>query len=139
MQQTISLDGPLYALNEHSETGIPAVELDANLGSKVVLLFTSQDNARKYCYLRRPRASNSIIELTRKVIENRGVVQTGLIRVARTLYQGYPDITHFVIDHPGRQRGLAAYLPVDEVAGMGKKKTKTADEFKAALDEALSN
>jgi len=137
-EQVITLDGPVFAINERSPTGIPAVELDTTLGKHVVLVFTSHDAANKWCYLHRPNAAPNIYELTRKTIDGE-ITQVGLIKIARILLRGYPEIQWFVIDHPGA-RGRASYISVEDVAFLGRKKPDEIqeDNFQSAMDEALS-
>lgn len=143
IKQAINLDGALFAIDERSNNGIPAVELNMSLGpaaERVVLIFTSRTAAERYCRLKRPAAAANIFEFTRKSLEGRGVVQTGLIKVARVIRRDHPEITGFVLDHPGT-RGPAHYLSVDDVAFLGRKKPDEidADNFESALDSALES
>lgn len=136
-EQVIELEGPLFALNERSPTGVPAVELDTTTGKYVVPVFTSKESATKYCYLHRPDAVDNIFEFTRKTIDGE-ITQTGLIKVARTILRGHPEIQAFVLDHPGA-KGLASYISVEDVAFLGRKKPSeiSDDDFQSAIDEAL--
>lgn len=136
-QKNISLDGPLFAINERSSAGIPAIELDTTTGRRVVLIFTSRQAAQKFCYLRRPEAEANIYELTRRTLDGQ-LVQTGLIKVARTLARDYPEVSDFVLDHPGT-RGPAAYLSVEDAVYLGRRKPEAIeqDDLQSALDDAL--
>ena len=62
-QQVIELEGPLFAINERSPSGVPAVELDTTTGKYVVPIFTSREAAIKYCYLHRPAAVDNIFDV----------------------------------------------------------------------------
>ena len=137
VEQVIELDGPIFALNERSPSGIPAVELDTGTGKYVVLIFTSKDAATKFCYLHRPAAVSNIFEFTRKTIDGE-IVQTGLIKVARTILRGHPQIEAFVLNHPGAI-GRASYISVEDVAFLGRKKPSEfeEDDFQSAMDDAL--
>ena len=136
-KQILKLDGPVFAINERSPIGVPAVELDTTIGKHVVLIFTSREAAKKWCYLHRPDATDNIFELTRKTIDGE-VVQVGLIKVARVILRGYPEIKSFVINHPGA-RGIASYISVEDVAFLGRKKPDEVEaiNFQSAMDEAL--
>jgi hypothetical protein len=115
----VPLNGPLFVISEKNG-GIPAVEL-LDSGNYVVLLFTSEAAAKRYCYLRQPDAVENIIELPRRTDDQtREVIQAGLIRIARQVRKERPEITHFLIDHPGT-RGHAMYASVDDVAYLGRK------------------
>jgi hypothetical protein len=136
-QQVIGLDGPVFAINERSTSGIPAVELDTSTGTYVVLIFTRKEAATKYCYLHRPAAVDNIFELTRKSIDGE-VVQVELIKVARTILKGHPEIRSFILNHPGAI-GHASYISVEDVAFLGRKKpsdVEEGDDFHSALDDA---
>lgn len=137
-KQEINMDGPVFAINERSPSGIPAVELDTTTGTHVVLIFTSREAASKWCYLHRPDANDNIFEFTRKTVDGK-IVQSGLIKVARSLMRGHPEIQYFVINHPG-SRGVASYISVEDVAFLGRKKPSEIqdDNFQSAMDDALS-
>ena len=137
IEQTITFDGPVFAINERSPEGIPAVELDTTTGSYVVLIFSSREAASKYCYVHRPDAASNIYELSRKT-EGTAVVQVGLIKVARDLMRGFPEIKSFLLNHPGAI-GRASYIDVEDVAYLGRKKPDEieADDFHSAMDESL--
>ena len=122
--------------------GIPAVELDITTGKYVVLLWTSKEAALKYCYVQKPGAEKNLYQLTRRSSkDNTGktqVIQSGLIRIARSLLLSkMAEVTHFVIDHPGT-RGPALYLPVEDVANVGRKRlpetVKTGKDLHRFLD-----
>lgn len=140
--ESINLDGPVFAIDERSEGGIPAIEFDSTLGSRVALIFTSREAAQRYCYRRRPRAMDNIYELTRKSMGERGIVQTGLIKVARNVLKSHPEITHFVFDHPGG-KGRASYLSVEDVAFLGRKnpnkESEDSSEFYSLLEAAMED
>lgn len=133
----MNLSGPLYAIDERSNIGIPAVQLDTATGARVVLIFTSKDAAKKYCYLRNPDAVSNIFELTRRTLDGE-IVQTGLIKIARVLYRDYPEVSSFVIDHPGT-KGPASYLSVEDAVFLGRDRNaaESPDNFESALDSAL--
>lgn len=123
---SLSLNGYYWAINERSELGIPAVELDMDSGKQLVLIFSSKESAQKFCYIRNPDAAVKIYSLPRttRKDETTGkveIVQTGLIKIARHILSArLENISHFVIDHPGTS-GSATYLTVQDMAYVGRK------------------
>lgn len=121
VQHLLSLNGPLFAIHERSEEGIPAVEFDGQTGKYVVLVFTSEESAKKYCWLRKPAMANWIFELPRRVNPTtREVQQVGLIRIARKCHLSHPEVSHVVFDHPGTQ-GPAHYATIDDLALLNRR------------------
>lgn len=143
----ISLDGYFYALEEGGDAGVPAVFLDDTKGSEAVLIFSSKDLAKKYCYLTRPKAINSIYQLDRKTVEdssgNKTMMQSGLIKIARSIKKHRLDhITDFVFDHPGTI-GTASYVSVDDIANYGRKPVPaniaTVNELEAFISKEMED
>ena len=126
IQFSLDLNGYYWAINERSDMGVPAVELDISTGKYLVLLFTSKESAQKFCYVRNPDAAANIYQLPRRIRKDettgkQEVIQTGLIKIAcRILTAKMGEISHFVIDHPGT-RGPATYLSVEDMAYAGRK------------------
>ena len=132
-----------WAINERSDIGVPAVELDMTTGKYMVLVWTSKESALKYCYMRNPSAARNIYQLPRRSRkDNDGkveVVQVGLLKIARRIMMAkLGDITHFVIDHPGTAGGRALYLSVEDMAYLGRKPVpsnmKSAKDLKNFLE-----
>ncbi len=131
-----------WAINERSDVGIPAVELDITTGKYVVLIWTSKESAMKYCYMRNPEAVKNLYQLPRRTHKDANgrveVLQVGLLKIARRiLVSKMEEITHFVIDHPGT-RGPAMYLSVEDMAYLGRKpvpkNVKSATDLRNFLD-----
>lgn len=137
----IPLDHEFWAISERSDAGIPAVELDMTTGKYVVLLFSSKDSAKKYCWIRNPSASEHLYPLTRRTVTlpsgKKEVQQVGLIKIARRILLSKMDhITHFVVDHPGT-RGIATYISVEDVAMIGRtpvSKGASSSELREAIE-----
>lgn len=90
----------LYAISVDNEDAIPAVEQDATSNQYHVLVFTDENLAKKYCYLKKPEFMDRIYILDRHYREDK-LVQTGLIRIARVCLNRYPQVTGVIFDHPG--------------------------------------
>ena len=139
--KVLNLDQEFWAISERSNAGIPAVELDITTGKYVVLIFSSRDLAKKYCYVRNPNVVDNLYSLTRRTKTlpsgKKEVEQVGLIKVARNILLGKLDhITHFVLDHPGT-RGVATYISVEDIAMLGRtpvSKNAGISELKDAIN-----
>jgi hypothetical protein len=132
-----------WAINERSDIGVPAVELDMMSGKYVVLIWTSKESALKYCYIKNPSAAKNIYQLPRRsrrdASNNVEVIQVGLLKIARRIMMAkLQEISHFVIDHPGTAGGRAMYLSVEDMAYLGRKPVpkdiKTAKDLRNFLD-----
>lgn len=143
----LNLDGYFYALEAGGDAGVPAVFLDDTKGSEAVLIFSSRDLAKKYCYLTRPKALNSIYQLERRTIEDssgaKRLMQSGLIKIARSIKKHRLDhIKDFVFDHPGTI-GTAAYVPVEDIANYGRKpvpaSVATVNELEAFIAKEMED
>lgn len=131
-----------WAINERSDVGIPAVELDITTGKYAVLIWTSKEAALKYCYLRKPEAAKNLYQLPRRsrrdALGRPEILQVGLLKVARRiLLSRMEEITHFIIDHPGA-KGTSMHLSVEDMAYLGRKPVpsdlKSAKDLKNFLD-----
>jgi len=142
----VDLTGYFYAINENSDIDIPAVFLDDTTGTEAILIFSSIETAKKYCYVTRPAASPAIYQLDRKTMEIEGestVVQTGLIRIARNVKKHrMSQITHFVLDHPGTV-GRASYIEVDSISSYGRRPIPsgitTVDDLSSFLEKEMED
>lgn len=116
-EETLDMDTvEFWAINVGNEEGVPAVEQDMSNGEFNVLVFTSQEAAKKYCYMQRPQQINSIYKMTRRV-KNGKVEHSGLIRIARTCMRNYKQITGVLFDHPGTLGLPVKYASIESVAG----------------------
>jgi hypothetical protein len=131
-----------WAINERSDVGIPAVELDITTGKQNVLVWTSKESALKYCYIRNPDAIKNLYQLPRRSRKDASgkteIIQVGLLKIARRILMSkMEEITHFVIDHPGT-KGPAMYLSVEDMAYLGRKPVpndvRSAKDLKNFLD-----
>jgi len=126
-----------WAINERSDVGIPACELDMTTGKYNVLIWTSRESAMKYCWMRNPEGVKNIFSLPRRSRKTPDgkveIVQVGLLKIARRIMMSkLQEITHFVIDHPGTAGGRASYLSVEDMAYLGRK--PVPKEIKSARD-----
>jgi hypothetical protein len=137
--ETMNLDNlEFYAIKVGQEDGIPAVEQDLSTGQYNVLIFTSYESASKYCYLRKPTHKDNIYKLDKKT-ENKRIIQTGLLRIARKCCVDYKYIGGVVFDHPGVSGKDTIYATMQAVALAArrlvpKESTNNIFEFLARAD-----
>jgi len=137
----MSLDQEFWAINERSDVGVPAVELDITTGKYVVLVFSSKESAKKYCWVRKPEAVEHLYALQRRTLTlasgKKETQQVGLIKIARNIVMNKLDhITHFVVDHPGTS-GSATYIAVEDIAMVGRTpvpKGASSSELRDAIE-----
>ena len=113
MPTSIDLTGTFYAINAGSPDGIPSVEMNQATGKLQVLIFTSKESARRYCYLKRQGLEAYIIELDKTTFRGK-VLQSGLVRMAKLIVKKYPQITQFILDPPPRH-GCALFIGVKDL------------------------
>lgn len=122
---SLELNGYYWSINVQSDMGIPAVELDMDSGTQSVLIFTSVELAKKFCYLRNPEGLNNIYQISRTTRRNehtgkQEIVQSGLIKIARRILTArLTNISNFILDHPGRL-GPANYISMKDMAHLGR-------------------
>lgn len=132
-----------WAINERSDIGLPAVELDMQTGKYNILVWTSKEAAQKYCWLKSPEAVQNLYQLPRRTRKDESgkteIIQVGLLKIARrVMVSKLEEITHFVIDHPGTTNSRALYLSVEDMAYMGRKpvpkEVRSAKDLRNFLD-----
>jgi hypothetical protein len=121
----------LYAINVGNSDGIPAVEQDMTTGQYNLLVFTSEEAARRYCYLQQPKQVDSIYRMERRRKDG-NYLQSGLLRVARTCLSNYKQVSGVIFDHPGGPGLPVTYATIEAVASsvkrlVPKEKVKNGD------------
>lgn len=89
-----------FAIDVMHHAGIPALEHELTTNKYYILIFTSMQAARLYCYHRAPDKINDVFQMERALIGN-DFVQTGLQRVVRRCLLGYSHIVGILWNHPG--------------------------------------
>lgn len=119
---TISLNGrKFFALRSNKKDEIPAIEHDYTTGKFAVLVFSSLESAKRFCY-HRGISEVDIVELSRR--KNIPMEQIGLLKIARAIDKDYSHIEYFVFDHPGRS-GPADFVRIKDMLRVGIKSTKS--------------
>tara|TARA_R100001132_G_C3233449_1_gene67078 strand:+ start:12 stop:449 length:438 start_codon:yes stop_codon:yes gene_type:complete len=139
----LNLDGSLWTIRTDNADHIPAVELDVTTGNRGVLLFTSKEAAERFCWLRNPDAASKVYELTRRYRDDGSVLQQSLLKMCRKLVVDYPDLNHFVINHPGN-KGHASYISVHDMVGYlsfakSADDVESPDDFSSLLESATQD
>lgn len=136
MDSTLNLSGDLFVINTGDKQHIPAMEMDISTGEYSILIFTSYENAQKYCYLKNPDGEGSIKVLSKQRFGS-NIIQSGLLRIARAAEKRH-NITSFVFDHPGI-RGIAQYAAIKDVLHLGriKKNEDPRNELTRFLDDEV--
>lgn len=119
MENKLDLSLDFYVLNIGDPYGIPVIEQEID-GLQSVLIFTSEANAKKYCYHRNPDLIHTIFKSPKKFFDG-VLLQTGLMWIARMVTRYRPYITHFVVDHSGTRGCIAQYIEVQAILNLGKK------------------
>lgn len=138
LENKLDLSGSLYVIKSNSSEIIPAMELDRIDNSYNILVFTSIENAKRYCHFRNPEGKDNIVRLSKKKLYEKWY-PSGLLRIAYTAQKHYnKEIKHFVFDHPGT-RGHAQYISVEDVLGLVKTKKNMEIKDKNELKDFLNN
>jgi hypothetical protein len=125
-----------FIIRTDSKDGIPVLEQEISTGNYNVLVFTSEETAKQYCYQRCPGLTENVLRLDKKFVGN-DMQQIGLIRLARHVGINYKSITGFIFDHPGMPGATVEYATVEAVAHLLSNLTKETEPKKYA-NELLS-
>ena len=136
-QVKVSMDQPFFGVGTGSSETLPSMESEYGNNNKSVLIFSSMNAARRYCYVRCPDKIEEIFEFSRKH-EGTRVIQVEMIRAARKAKRHYPNVTGFVLDHPGTGKGKALYIPIDDMCVLGMEPADTPQpyNFEDLIDRA---
>ncbi len=125
-----------YVIRTDSSDGMPVIEQEIQTGNYNVLIFTSEESAKQYCYHRCPDKVEKIRRLDKKYVGNE-MQQIGLIRLSRHVGIYYKNITGFIIDHAGTPGTPVQWASVRDVANLLSKMVKETEPRKYA-NELLS-
>ena len=128
----------LFAINVGDPDGLPAVALDITTNEYNILLFTSQEAAKRYCKLQKPDQIESIYQLEKRS-QGGNVAQTSLIRITRVCMLRYKQITGIIFDHPGHIKQDVRYASIESIVNASKlrvpKSNKSILDFLAQAEK----